>query len=218
MSIYIKDPIRCSITGSAGSVAWDNVTGKPASFNPSDHNHSQITGNLTITGQQLIFTHATPYIKFNSSTTVLAYDGTDLRIGTSSYPTKIKGSSTTIDNNVTVSGSVSASSGFFDTSDERLKNIVKPLDTDIDKLSEIRKIYFNYKDNDTEQKIGVIAQDVQKIYPEIVEENTDGMLTVDYSKLSVLALDAVDQLNQKNKELEDRLNKIENLLKDKGIL
>ena len=92
------------------------------------------------------------------------------------------------------------------------------INVDIDKLSDLRKVYFNFKNDPEKKHIGVIAQDVQKIYPEIVNENTDGMLTVDYSKLSVIALDAVDQLNQKNKELEDRLNKIENLLKDKGIL
>ena len=116
------------------------------------------------------------------------------------------------------SGKVDAASGFFDTSDERLKDIIDTINVDIDKLSDLRKVYFNFKNDPEKKHIGVIAQDIQKIYPEIVEENTDGMLTVDYSKLSVIALDAVDQLNQKNKELEDRLNKIENLLKDKGIL
>ena len=70
-----------------------------------EHNHSEITGNLTITGQQLIFPHTQPHIKFNTDTTVLAYDGTDLRVGTSTYPTRIKGSSVTVETCTTFAAS-----------------------------------------------------------------------------------------------------------------
>ena len=70
-----------------------------------EHNHDKITGNLTITGQQLIFSHTQPHIKFNTNTIVLAYDGTDLRVGTSTYPTRIKGSSVTVETCTTFAAS-----------------------------------------------------------------------------------------------------------------
>ena len=51
-------------------------------------------------------------------------------------------------------------------------------------------------------QIGVSAQEVQKLYPELVSENDDGYLSVDYAKLSVIALSAIDNLNERIKRLE----------------
>lgn len=112
------------------------------------------------------------------------------------------------------SGSVTSSGGFFDTSDERVKNFGKKINVDLDKLSSLKKAYFQFNDNrdDNLTHIGVSAQEIKELYPEIVRENEIGMLTVDYSKLSVIALEAVDVLYKKNKKLEERLNKIEQIL------
>lgn len=91
-------------------------------------------------------------------------------------------------------GSVTASGGFFDTSDERLKTIVNPISVDLDKLSKLRKVYFNWKDKpDSDLQLGMIAQDVQKLYPELVYE-TNGQLSLSYEKLSVIALKGIDVL------------------------
>ena len=114
-----------------------------------------------------------------------------------------------------------STNGFFETSDERLKNVIKPLDTDLEKLKDIRKVYFEWKDKSSKTKgtqIGILAQDIQKIYPEIVDTNDDH-LSVSYEKLSVIALDAVDKLYEKHKklqadheELEKRVERLEKLL------
>lgn len=114
--------------------------------------------------------------------------------------------------NVTITGSVTASQGFFDTSDERLKDFYDDIDVDFDKLKAIPKKYFSWKnDENKEIHLGTSAQEIQKVYPEIVNESADGELSVDYSKLSVVALAAVDKLYNK-------INKIEQVLIDKGIL
>jgi ubiquinone biosynthesis protein UbiJ len=55
--------------------------------------------------------------------------------------------------------------------------------------------------------IGTSAQEVQKIYPELVSE--DDKLHVDYAKLSIIALAAIDKLHEENKELKDRLKQLE---------
>ena len=88
-------------------------------------------------------------------------------------------------------------------------------------LSKLRKIYYLWKDNPEQGKqLGVIAQDVQKLYPELVDEDAEtGLLSVAYDKLSVVALAAIDKLHEeakalksKNQELENRISKLENIL------
>jgi hypothetical protein len=113
---------------------------------------------------------------------------------------------------ITVTGKVNASGGFFETSDERLKNIEKPLNIDFENLAKLQKIYFTFKSNPDKLEIGVLAQEIQSIYPELVSSKEDGTLTVDYAKLSVIALSAVDELYKQNKEFDERLTKIEKIL------
>ena len=96
--------------------------------------------------------------------------------------------------------SVSANS-FYASSDIRLKNILDDINIDFDKLKLIPKKYYTWKGSDILQ-LGTIAQDIQKIYPEVVSKNENGYLSVDYSKLSIIALAAIDKLNERIKELE----------------
>lgn len=105
-----------------------------------------------------------------------------------------------------------ASGGFYESSDERLKTFIKPIDIDLDKLSKLRKNYFVFNSNNDKIELGVSAQEIQKLYPEIVNTDENGYLSVAYDKLSVIALAAIDELNRKNKELEERLSKIEKSL------
>jgi hypothetical protein len=117
--------------------------------------------------------------------------------------------------------SVTSSMGFFDTSDERKKNFIRPIDVDLEKLSNLKKHYFTWKDGNGEMQIGTSAQEVKELYPELVNKAEDGTLTVAYNKLSVVALAAIDKLHNENTELkkkvktlEERLAKIESLLEE----
>lgn len=108
-------------------------------------------------------------------------------------------------------GKVSAENGFFQTSDKTLKIFSENISIDFDKLKQIPKKYFYWKDRPDKLEIGTSAQDVQKLYPEIVNEDSEGMLSVDYSKLSIIALAAIDKLHEENIELKNRLTKLEEL-------
>ena len=106
------------------------------------------------------------------------------------------------------SGNVTANA-YYISSDERLKTFGDDIKVDFDELAKLRKSHFVFNDNPTKQEIGVSAQEVQKLYPEIVNETEEGTLSVDYSKLAVVALAAIDKLNQRIQELENKLIKYE---------
>ena len=114
-----------------------------------------------------------------------------------------------------------APGGFFESSDERLKDILNPVKIDLDSLSKIRKVYYTWKNSECkERQLGIIAQDVQKLYPELVDVDPEtGYLSLAYDKVATIALSAVDvlyelvkDLKEENLELKSRLGKLENLL------
>ena len=122
-------------------------------------------------------------------------------------------------NALSVSGSIEASGNItaFASSDERLKENITTIPDSLDKVKNLRGILFNWKDGytpkvhpyGTNRDIGVIAQEIQKVLPEVVKENVHNkFLGVKYEKLTPLLLEAI-------KELSDRIENLENKLKDK---
>lgn len=103
--------------------------------------------------------------------------------------------------------SVRATGGFYETSDARLKTITNDVEVDFERLKSIPKIQY-IKKGETAPHIGTIAQDLQKVYPEFVEAGDDGYLVVDYAKLSVIPLKAVDILYDEVNKLKDELKTV----------
>ena len=93
------------------------------------------------------------------------------------------------------------------SSDERLKENFKTLDGALDKVNQLNGYEFDWKDGieDVVSKkghdIGVKAQEVQALYPELVHERDNGYLAVDYVKLTAVLLQAVKELSAKVDEL-----------------
>lgn len=115
------------------------------------------------------------------------------------------------DGNIHCIGAVLAPS-FTESSDERLKDFKEDIKLDFEALKKLPKKYFEWIEKPGKLELGTSAQEVQKLYPEIVLEDKDGYLSVDYGKLSVVALKAIDELYDKNKELEERIERLEKLL------
>lgn len=108
--------------------------------------------------------------------------------------------------------------GFYETSDATLKDFGKDIEIDFDKIKSIPKKYFTWKEGtDTNKHIGTSAQELQKVYPELVRKGANDKLTVDYAMLSVIALAAVDKLKEENDELKRRIEDIEEYLTRKNM-
>lgn len=96
--------------------------------------------------------------------------------------------------NFTAVGNVSA------YSDERIKSEIKTLDNSLEKIKKLRGVSFIKNDA---ADIGVIAQEVQKVFPEVVSEHED-LLAVNYSALIGPLIEAVKELSAKVEALENR--------------
>ena len=108
---------------------------------------------------------------------------------------------------VTVIGKVNTSQGFFQTSDKREKNIISDLDLDkayelIDKCQTI--LYTLKEDPNNKQQIGLIAQEVQQFFPELIVEDDKGMLALDYARLTVVILKVLKDVIDRVKKLESK--------------
>jgi cytoskeletal protein CcmA (bactofilin family) len=81
-------------------------------------------------------------------------------------------------------------------SDARLKKDVVPLEGALDKIDSIRGVHYHWIDaaQPQERQVGVIAQEIQAAYPELVREGGNGFLSVDYPKLTAVLIQSVKEL------------------------
>ena len=110
-----------------------------------------------------------------------------------------------------------ASAGASPPSDKQLKENIKKLDIkDIfEKLAQLQAVEFDWKEaakelfNKEGHDFGLVAQDVEKIIPELVGE-FNGYKNLEYGKLSVLLLDVVKQLKEEVDELRQEIEELKN--------
>ena len=130
------------------------------------------------------------------------------------------------DGNLHVAGDITYTGSCTDVSDIRLKENITPLKNGIEKISRLKAVYFNNKGESSDNReVGVIAQDVEKVLPELVLTNKEGFKSVDYTKLSPVLIEAVkelkaenDILQEQNKQLESRLSELENAFKNSSSI
>ena len=82
-------------------------------------------------------------------------------------------------------------------SDERLKNVGKPYTEGLDMIEKIEPVNFTYKrDENKYPHVGVIAQALQKIFPNAVQENKEGYLYIRTEDIFYAAINAIKELHQ----------------------
>jgi hypothetical protein len=90
-------------------------------------------------------------------------------------------------------------------SDSRLKNIISPINNAVDKLSTLNPVIYSWKsDNTNKENIGLIAQDVEAIFPQVIDTNKDGFLGVRYTELVPVLVKAIQELSAKITILENK--------------
>ena len=114
------------------------------------------------------------------------------------WEVNITNNSAFITEDVVVGGSLSAESVII-TSDGRLKENLKVL-SDID-ISSLKAYTYNFKNSNVD-KIGLVAQDVQKICPQAVSEQNN-ILKIDYNAIVALLVNKVNNLEHRIRELEN---------------
>jgi Chaperone of endosialidase len=177
-----------------------------------------VLGNVRITGGsagQYLQTDGTGSLSWttisNTGTgnTVAFYNGS----GQASSSTNLawNGNTFAVNGAITATGDVTA----FSTSDVRLKTDIEPITDALDKVSSLQGITFGWNeigismfDPDyppPNREVGVIAQQVEEVLPEVVTTRDNGYLAVNYEKIVPLLIEAIKELKQEINSLKSTL-------------
>ena len=116
------------------------------------------------------------------------------------------GSTLVITGAITATGDITA----FQSSDKTLKENIFNIENPLDKVSKLNGVYYNwtseaqekYDHFGKEKEVGVIAQDVEEVLPEIVATREDGTKAVKYDRICALLIEAVKDLKKEIEELK----------------
>jgi predicted nucleic acid-binding Zn-ribbon protein len=221
--------------GYAMSFQMSNTTGRGFWWGDSGHNDAQGAMSLTTDGKATIATSLTigegESITSPSSTTLYVrgntagarvfevygtqgqlFSITDDLTGSIFSASDISGipildvdasGVVTIDDTLNVYGDVTA----YYSSDERLKDNVTPITNAIDKMKLIGGYEFDWNNLSKHEghDVGVIAQEIEKVLPEVVTTRSNGYKAVKYEKLAALLIQANKELIERVEELEKKI-------------
>jgi len=100
----------------------------------------------------------------------------------------------------------------YNASDKNLKDNIQVIKGSLNKIGDIRGVEFDWNDKspgwaqERGHDVGVIAQEVQKVVPEIVVERKNGYLGVDYKRLVPLLIESIKELKEEVEELKKKVN------------
>ena len=105
-------------------------------------------------------------------------------------------------------------------SDAALKKNIEPFSPVLDKVAQLQPVSYDWRAEDYPQyhfgsskAFGLVAQDVEKVFPEMVSVDKDGFKNVNYSELPYLMLQAIRDLKAENDSLRERVQQLENALR-----
>lgn len=194
--------ITATLSGTAGAYALNTeytvLTGVKAQRDVKGH----ITG-LTYTAQKIKDTNTTGSSSDTKNTAGATNTNSKIYLvgatSQSEYPQTYSHSSVYVN----IDHSIHALK-FYQDSDERLKTFTEDYDVNLDDIKNIKTGRF-YWNSDESQEIngGVSAQTVEAYFPELVKENEDGIKSVNYDGLAVVAIAAIKKLTERIEQLED---------------
>jgi len=120
--------------------------------------------------------------------------------------------------NIDATGVLFSADGTVQTSDRRFKKNIQTIENALENTLKLRGVSYAWKDKNKSQRnqIGVIAQEVEEVYPEFVHTKEDGYKAVNYAQMTAILIEAVKELNAKvealegeNSELKAELTKVD---------
>jgi hypothetical protein len=104
-------------------------------------------------------------------------------------------------------------------SDERYKENIEPIKNSLDKITHLNPINFEWKKDEypdknfqDEKQIGLIAQEIEKILPELVRTDGEGYKSIDYTKINVFLIEAIKEQQKSIEELKKEVAELRNKL------
>lgn len=112
--------------------------------------------------------------------------------------------------NIKAGGDITAGGDIvaFSSSDRTLKDNLKPIADPMEKINKISGYEFDWNDKQkthTGHDVGVVAQEIEQVLPEVVTEREDGLKAVRYEKLVPLLIESIKELSAKVEKLESQL-------------
>jgi len=118
---------------------------------------------------------------------------------------------------ISANGSVRATGDITAYSDRRVKENIITIDNALEKTLQLRGVFYNRTDKDDKsQKVGVIAQEIQEVLPQVVNEDYNGLLSVSYGNITGLLIEAVKeqqtQIESQKSEIEELKDLVQQLI------
>jgi len=113
-----------------------------------------------------------------------------------------------------VTGTIRATGDVIAYSDRRVKQDIVTLENSVELIQKLRGVSYK-KIGESEEKIGVIAQEILEVLPQVVSKDENGMYSVAYGNMAGLFIEAIKQQQAHIDTLEQRIEKLEQLLTQK---
>lgn len=162
-----------------------------------------VTGNGSYNSTTGVITISAPVTSVAGRTGAVAIGISDVSGLQTALDGKFSASGGTISGNVSVSGTVTATGDITAFSDSRTKMNIETITEALYKVKAMRGVSYISKFN-MEERIGVIAQEVERVVPEVVHTHSNGLKSVAYQNLVGLLIEAIKALELRVAELEDR--------------
>jgi hypothetical protein len=174
-------------SGTVPTARLGSGTANGTTYLRGDNTWATVTSGITISDDTS--TNATRYVTFEDITS-----GSSSAINVSSTKLTFNPSTGTLSSTV-----------FTSLSDLTQKKNIQKISNSTDLIKQINGVRFDWKDSD-ESSAGVIAQDVEKVLPEIIHTNDEGVKSVNYNGIIGLLVEAIKEQQVRIEELERKLN------------
>jgi hypothetical protein len=201
--IGINHPTRKLTVAEGGTEAYLNVQNSSTGYTVSD---GILLGMQGLDGWLTTYESGSLRLGTNGTAKIIIESGGDVGIGTMTPAYRLQVGSAG-------DGTQARANAWNLLSDARLKKNFMALANPLEMAEKINGYYFYWNTGtDHTRQVGFSAQEVREVLPEIVSEGEDGLLSVEYGKMTPLLLEAIKMLKAENDNLKARLDHLEAML------